>query len=157
MSNILAWICAVVVAGFFIMLGINKFTNAPITMWIFHEVAEGSGIALFEPYGRLATGAAELAAAALLLVAPVVLTLMKNGGRARKAQAWGAALGLAVTLGAILSHLAFLGVMTPADAQIVDGAPAPLGERTPALFMIAVGLAAGSALIAFFRRRDFTA
>ncbi len=95
--NALRWILALVLAAFFAFMGVQKFgaDNA-----IFALIAERSGISLFEPFVRMATGAAELLTAVLLLWP--------------KMRATGARLGLLILLGAIGFHLSpWLGLDVP--------------------------------------------
>lgn len=157
MSNILAWMCAVLVSGLLIMLGINKFTNAPITMWIFHEMAVATGVRAFEPFGRVATGAAEILAGALIFPAAFLLWALGNRPLAERIQVGSAMLAIAVTMGALASHIAFLGIMTPDSATIVDGAIVASEEESPALFGMAVLLAVASAILVWLRRRTLSA
>ena len=114
MSKILTHAPAFILAGFLIMMGAQKFGAENI---IFATIAERSGIALFEPTIRMATGAGEIAAALLLLLP--------------KTRFLGALGAVAIIGGAIMFHLSpWLGievVMTPG------------GKPTPALFMMALG------------------
>ncbi len=90
-------ILAIILAIGFIFFGVQKFgaTNP-----IFSIIAERSGISLFEPVIRMATGAGELAAAALLLYP--------------KTRNLGILAGLAILIGAIGFHLSpWLGINVP--------------------------------------------
>jgi len=114
MSNIVKHVPSLVLAAFLVMMGVQKFGAENV---IFATIAEKSGIALFEPYVRMATGAGELAAA-LLLILP-------------KTRLLGALGAVAIIGGAIAFHLSpWLGISV---------AMAPGAESTPALFMMAVG------------------
>ncbi|MGE0187645.1 MAG: hypothetical protein AB7Q23_17835, partial [Hyphomonadaceae bacterium] len=65
--KIASWILALGLAGAFVfMVGLPKFIG-PSPNPIFALIAGRSGIDLFEPYVRYATGAGELVAAALLI------------------------------------------------------------------------------------------
>ena len=90
-------ILTLVLAAGFIFFGLQKFgaTNP-----IFAVIAERSGIDLFEPVIRMATGVAELVTAILLLVP--------------KTRKFGILAGLGVLLGAIGFHLSpWLGINVP--------------------------------------------
>lgn len=90
-------ILAIILAIGFIFFGVQKFgaTNP-----IFSIIAQRSGISLFEPVIRMATGAGELAAAALLLYP--------------KTRNLGILAGLAILIGAIGFHLSpWLGINVP--------------------------------------------
>lgn len=103
--RILSWILAIGLAGALIgMVALPKLIG-PSPNPIFALIAGRSGIALFEPFARIATGLAEVAAAVLL-----VLTQTRR---------FGAALAAAITLGAIGFHLSpWLGVQLPNMAQL---------------------------------------
>lgn len=114
MSNIIKHVPSLALAAFLVMMGVQKFGAENV---IFATIAEKSGISLFEPYVRMATGAGELAAA-LLLIMP-------------KTRLFGALGAVAIIGGALVFHLSpWLGISV---------AMAPGAEPTPALFMMAVG------------------
>ncbi len=71
-----------------------KFTAAPESVYIFSTLG-------MEPWGRIATGFAELVAGILLLVPSTVI--------------WGAMLGAGIMLGAVASHFLFLGISVQGD------------------------------------------
>jgi hypothetical protein len=71
-----------------------KFTAQPESIYIFSRVG-------MEPWGRIATGIAELIAAVLLLV-PATIAI-------------GAAIGIGVMLGAVTVHLFVLGIVVQGD------------------------------------------
>lgn len=98
--SILSWVLAVGFAAALVLLvGLPKFIG-PEPNPIFALIAGRTGISLFEPYLRYATGAAELAAA-ILLVIP-------------RTRFYGALLAGGVTVGAIAFHLSpFLGIQIP--------------------------------------------
>ena len=75
-----------------------KFTGAPESVWIFSQLG-------VEPWGRYASGIAELFAAALLLYTPT--------------RHWGALTALGVMGGAIVSHLFILGVEVQNDRGLL--------------------------------------
>ena len=98
-----------------------KFTGAPESVYIFSRLGA-------EPWGRIGSGFAELAAALLLL-------------HPRTAAA-GAALALAIISGAIVSHLVRLGVALP-----------EVGDRGE-LFALAIAVFVASAVVVVLRRRE---
>jgi hypothetical protein len=75
-----------------------KFTGAPESVYIFTTLG-------MEPVGRIGSGVAELAAAVLLAI---------------PAWSWlGAALGVGIMSGAILSHLTVLGIPVQGDGGLL--------------------------------------
>lgn len=77
-----------------------KFTGHPDSIYIFTKVG-------IEPYGRIATGAAELIAGILLLIPRTV---------------WmGAGLALGLMGGAIMSHLTKIGIEVHGDGGVLFG------------------------------------
>lgn len=108
-----------------------KFTGAPESMYIFKTMG-------MEPWGRYASGAAELVAVLLLLV-PVP-----------RLNAIGAGLGCGVIVGAIGSHLAKLGVTIPNfDAQGNQIS----GDDGGLLFGLACVVLVGCAVVLWLRRK----
>jgi hypothetical protein len=79
-----------------------------------------------EPWGRIGSGIVELIAAILLLV-PATVTV-------------GAGIALVVIVGAILSHLTILGIEVQGDGGL--------------LFLLALTVFVGSAVILFLRRHE---
>lgn len=77
-----------------------KFTGAPESVYIFTTLG-------LEPWGRIGSGIAELAAVILLLVP--------------RTAALGALLGLGVMAGAIASHLTKLGIEVQGDGGLLFG------------------------------------
>lgn len=104
--RLLSWALALGFAGALVFLvGLPKFIG-PDPNPIFALIAGRTGVDLFEPYIRYATGAAELTAA-LLLIIP-------------RTRFFGALLAGSVTLGAIGFHLSpFLGVQIPQMDRLV--------------------------------------
>jgi uncharacterized membrane protein YphA (DoxX/SURF4 family) len=101
-SSLLAisWICRIVAAVILLQTLYFKFTGAEESVYIFTKVGA-------EPWGRYASGVAELIAAALLLI---------------PATSWfGALLAAGVMLGAIGSHLTKLGVVVKNDGGLLFG------------------------------------
>lgn len=122
MSKIIAHAPALIVAAFLIMMGVQKFGAENV---IFATIAERSGIALFEPLVRMATGVAEIVAAALLVLS--------------RTRIFGALGAVAIIGGAIIFHLSpWLGI---------DVAMAPGAAPTPVLFFMALGSFAAATLV----------
>jgi putative oxidoreductase len=96
--QILSWILQLAVAGILLQTLFFKFTGAAESVWIFSTLG-------MEPWGRYASGIAELIASALLLVPGFA--------------ALGALLALGVISGAIVSHLAFLGIEVQGDGGLL--------------------------------------
>jgi putative oxidoreductase len=96
--RILSWILQLAVAGILLQTLFFKFTGAAESVWIFSTLGA-------EPWGRYASGIAELIASVLLL-APGYAAL-------------GALLSLGVISGAIVSHLAFLGIEVQGDGGLL--------------------------------------
>lgn len=119
MKNTLVWLLRLLVAGILLQTLFFKFTGAPESVWIFQTLGA-------EPWGRLASGVAELIAAVLILW-PRFTGL-------------GALAALGVISGAILSHLAILGIEVQNDGGL--------------LFYLALLVFAGSAVLAWLYRRD---
>jgi uncharacterized membrane protein YphA (DoxX/SURF4 family) len=84
-----SWLLRLLAAGILLQTLYFKFSAAPESVYIFTTLG-------VEPWGRIATGVAELAASLLLLLPATVPV--------------GAALALGVMTGAIFSHLTRLGI-----------------------------------------------
>ncbi len=128
MKNI-RWALAILVAAFFIFMGSQKFgVHNPV----FQYLATQSGIGLFEPTVRMATGLAEILAA-LLIVLP-------------QTRRYGALLALAVLGGALAFHLSpWLGINAPMAfsdtcmaAQNCDYGDMGSYAKSPMLFVMAL-------------------
>jgi len=122
-------------AALFAFMGLQKFgaDNA-----VFAYLAETTGIGLFEPLVRIATGLAELGAAGLILAGLFVAPLRGLGGL----------LGLAVVGGAVVLHLTpFLGINAPVGFDTAGDY-----VRSPFLFVTAVVLLALTALHVFIEK-----
>jgi hypothetical protein len=119
--KVLSWVLQAVVAVILLQTLFFKFTGAPESVYIFSKLGA-------EPWGRIASGAFELAAAALLLFP--------------RTAAVGALMSLGVISGAIFSHLTKLGI-----------ALTEVGDRGE-LFALAVVVFAGSAAVLFIRRGE---
>lgn len=92
--NIISWILRIAAAFILIQTLFFKFTGAPESVYIFETVG-------MEPFGRYASGVAELMSAILLLI-PRTIWL-------------GALIGAGVMAGAIMSHLTVLGIEVMGD------------------------------------------
>ena len=60
MKNMLVWLLRLLVAGILLQTLFFKFSGAPESVWIFRTLGA-------EPWGRIASGVAELVVAALIL------------------------------------------------------------------------------------------
>ncbi len=100
MEKWLIFIASLLITGVFVFMGfVPKFMGTPESQYMFGQLlAERSGVALFEPYGRWGIGLAEMA---------IVILLWIPGKRH-------IAGGLAAVLmaGAVASHLLWIGVIT---------------------------------------------
>ncbi|HEX8875486.1 MAG TPA: DoxX family protein [Phycisphaerales bacterium] len=96
--TIVSWVLQVVVAVILFQTLFFKFTGAEESVYIFTKVGA-------EPFGRYASGVAELIAVVLLLT-PRTITL-------------GAALSVGVITGAIGAHLTKLGVVVQNDGGLL--------------------------------------
>jgi uncharacterized membrane protein YphA (DoxX/SURF4 family) len=96
--RIASWICRIAAALILLQTLYFKFTGAPESVYIFTKVG-------LEPWGRYASGVAELFAAVLLLLPRT---------------AWaGALLAAGVMIGAIGSHLTKLGIVVQCDGGLL--------------------------------------
>jgi len=89
-----------VVAGILLQTLFFKFTGAEESVYIFSRLG-------MEPWGRLGSGAAELAASILLLAPSTVVP--------------GAVLAIGIIAGAILAHLTVLGIEVAGDRGLLFG------------------------------------
>jgi len=117
--TIVSWVLQVVVAAILFQTLFFKFTGAEESVYIFTKVGA-------EPFGRYASGLAELIAVVLLLT-PRTITL-------------GAALSVGVITGAIGAHLTKLGIVVQNDGGL--------------LFALALVVLFGSLGILAIRRRQ---
>ncbi len=88
----ISWLLRLIAAAILLQTLFFKFTGARESVYIFSKLG-------LEPWGRLGTGLAELAAGILLLVP--------------RTAPYGALLSLGIISGAIASHLAVLGIALP--------------------------------------------
>jgi len=119
LSNTVSWMLQVVVAVILLQTLFFKFTAAAESVYIFSTLGA-------EPWGRIGSGVVELIAAILLLV-PSTITV-------------GAALALAVIVGAIASHLTILGIEVQGDGGL--------------LFFLALTVFVASAAVLVIRRGE---
>jgi len=98
MMRILDWLLRILAAAVLLQTLFFKFTGAEESVYIFTTLGA-------EPWGRYGSGVAELVASVLLLVPRT---------------AWlGAAMGIGLMAGAILSHLFRLGVEVQGDGGLL--------------------------------------
>jgi putative oxidoreductase len=114
-----SWLLQIVVAVILLQTLFFKFTGAEESVYIFSTLG-------LEPWGRYASGVAELIAAVLLLVPGYA--------------AFGALLSLGVISGAIVSHLTKLGIEVKGDGGL--------------LFALALAVFVCSAIILLIRRDE---
>ncbi len=98
--TILSWILRLVAAAILLQTLYFKFSGAPESVYIFETLG-------MEPWGRIGSGVAELAAALLLLVP--------------RTRALGALVAMALMAGAIGSHLTRLGIEVQGDGGLLFG------------------------------------
>ena len=119
--NLLSWILRIVAAGILLQTLYFKFSAAPESVYIFSQLG-------IEPWGCVLTGVLELVIGILLLIPRT---------------AWlGALGGLGVISGAILSHLAVLGIEVQGDGGL--------------LFTLAVVVFLCCLAILYLHRQDLT-
>lgn len=100
MKTLLFQIARILAAGILLQTLYFKFTGAEESKYIFSQIGA-------EPFGRYASGVAELIASILLFVPRFV---------------WlGAALGIGVMSGAIVTHLTVLGIEVKGDGGLLFG------------------------------------
>lgn len=92
--TIISWLLRILAAVIMLQTLFFKFTGAEESVFIFTQMG-------IEPWGRFLTGGAELVAAGLILYRPTIL--------------FGAILGMGVMSGALLSHIAVLGIEVKDD------------------------------------------
>ena len=117
---IVSWTLQLLVAGIFFQTLFFKFTGAEESVYIFSTLG-------IEPWGRIASGLAELIVVALILYPPTA--------------AVGALLGLGVISGALISHTR-LGLVVRDDGGL--------------LFALAVTVFVASAAVLYLRRSELT-
>jgi hypothetical protein len=115
---IISWILQVIAALILLQTLFFKFTGAKESVYIFSKIG-------MEPWGRIGSGVAELAVAALLLIPRTV--------------PYGAVGAVGIMAGAIIAHLTILGISVEGDGGF--------------LFALAlIVFTAGVALIVMHRR-----
>ena len=93
-KNIISWLLRITAAGILLQTLFFKFTAAPESVELFTKLG-------VEPWGRIGTGVIELITSILLLVPATAFI--------------GAFLGVGLMAGAILSHLAVIGIESQGD------------------------------------------
>ena len=106
-QTIVSWLLQLAAAGILLQTLFFKFTGAEESVYIFSTVGHSLGVPGVEPWGRIGSGVIELVASALLLV-PATVPI-------------GAVLTMGTMAGAILSHLAFLGIEVKGDGGLLFG------------------------------------
>ncbi len=96
----ISWILQLAAAAILLQTLFFKFTGAEESVYIFSTLHA-------EPWGRIASGIVELAAAILLLYPPTITV--------------GAVLAIGVMSGAIVSHLTVLGIEAKNDGGLLFG------------------------------------
>lgn len=100
-SNIISWICRIVVAVILFQTLFFKFSGAEESKYIFSTLMGPE----LEAYGRMGSGVVELFAAILLLI---------------PSKAWlGSVVALGTISGAIMSHLTMLGIVVKDDGGLL--------------------------------------
>jgi hypothetical protein len=99
--KIISWACRIIVAVLLFQTLFFKFTGAEESKYIFSTVLNPE----FEAYGRIGSGIIELIAVILLLI-PSTASM-------------GALLALGTITGAIMSHLAILGIVVKDDGGLL--------------------------------------
>lgn len=97
-AMMVSWLLQLVVAGILLQTLFFKFTGAEESIYIFKTLG-------MEPWGRIGSGVAELAACVLLLIPRTVV--------------FGAVLTLGVISGAVMSHLTRLGIVVKDDGGLL--------------------------------------
>jgi DoxX-like family len=117
-ETIVSWVLQVAIAMILFQTLFFKFTGAEESVYIFSTLG-------IEPWGRIASGVAELVAVALLLYPPTVI--------------YGAVLSLGVISGALVSHTK-LGIVVKDDGGL--------------LFLLAVFVFFSSLALVYLRRAE---
>jgi putative oxidoreductase len=100
LKNKITLLLRLIAVGILLQTLFFKFTGAPESKFIFSTLG-------IEPWGRWLSGIFELIASVLLLVP--------------KTQILGAVLGMGVMMGAIASHILFLGISVQGDGGLLFG------------------------------------
>ena len=93
-NNLLTWICRIVAALIMLQTLYFKFTGAEESIMIFSRVG-------MEPWGRYATGVAELIASLLILIP--------------RTSVFGALMAVGIMTGALITHLFIIGIEVEGD------------------------------------------
>lgn len=127
-SRILSWALQGTAAILLAQTLFFKFSAAKESVYIFSTLGHQLGVGGLEPWGRITSGVVELIAAVLIMIPRTFI--------------YGALLSLGVISGAIVSHLAWLGISLPA-----------VGDHGE-LFTLAVIVFAASATVLFLHRDE---
>jgi uncharacterized membrane protein YphA (DoxX/SURF4 family) len=119
MKSKFVWLLRLTAAAILLQTLFFKFTGAPESIYIFSTLG-------VEPYGRLVAGFSELIASILLIVPGLELL--------------GAGMAIGIMCGAILSHIAFLGIIVQDDGGL--------------LFALACIVLLASSLIVFLEKKQ---
>jgi putative oxidoreductase len=98
MKNYIVWICRILAATILLQTLYFKFTGHPQSVELFTKMG-------IEPWGRIATGIIELITGIFLLLPRTVFI--------------GAFLGLGLMIGAIGSHILFIGIESMMDGGLL--------------------------------------
>ncbi|WP_409432703.1 hypothetical protein ACJ3XI_10905 [Litorimonas sp. RW-G-Af-16] len=151
--QLIVWGGALFISAIFVDSLRFKFSGHETPKHIFETLKDWSGIGLFYPAGPWIIGLAELFAAILLIVLPLIFLLSKNKRLLRLSQALGALLALGVMSGAIVFHLFTpLGIATP--VEWVNGEPTKFSN---ALFISACVSWGFALFILLYRRKELRA
>ena len=99
-TGVISWVLRIIAAGIFLQTLFFKFTASDESVYIFSTLG-------MEPYGRIGSGILELIASVLILVPRTTI--------------YGALLGAGMMAGAILSHVAVLGIAVKDDGGLLFG------------------------------------
>jgi uncharacterized membrane protein YphA (DoxX/SURF4 family) len=92
--NILLWLCRILAALMMLQTLYFKFSGAEESIYIFSKVG-------IEPWGRIATGVAELIAGILILIP--------------RTSAFGAFIAIGIMAGALVTHVFIIGIQVMGD------------------------------------------
>jgi hypothetical protein len=118
-KNITSWVLRLIAAFIMLQTLYFKFSAAPESVYIFSQVG-------IEPWGRIATGVAELIASVLLLIPATI--------------AVGALLSIGIMAGALATHLFILGIV--------------VGDDRGQLFIYALTVLLASIVLLFIHREQ---
>ena len=136
--TLLSWVIALFLAAMLVWIAVDTLAPAAGTKnHLFPLFAETSGIAYFEPTGRLAFGALEVIIALLVLI-PVARRVGEIFGFV-----------LLAALAALIGQLVMLQIAIPVDVLGEGGAITTSSSDPGALFYLVVGLVVASLVLIF--------